>query len=286
MGFRQCCRAAQSAVRKAKETWVTSVVREAENSHSSGKSCWDSIQKLKALHAGRESIHQSSVYLEDGSLTDSPVSLANRWLRHFQGVLNVASVFDAAVVEEIPDRPVATDMDNAPSPEELEQALLKMKLGKAGGKSGVLPDILRHGGAALHGSLLRLMEKVWAVGQVPAEWRDAIVVPVPKKDDLRSCDNWRGISLLDVAGKVFARVIQDRLQAFAEDVLPDSQCGFRQERGCVDMIFVARQLIEKTIEHESELYILFVDLKKAYDSIPRVALWRVLEKLFVPPKML
>ena len=89
------------------------------------------------------------------------------------------------------------------------------------------------------------------------EWRDAVIVPIPKKGDLRSCVNWRGISLLDVAGKLFARLIQDRLQSLAMDVLPDSQCGFRSGRGCIDMVFLARQLVEKAIEHSSDLYVLF-----------------------------
>ena len=111
------------------------------------------------------------------------------------------------------------------------------------------------------------------------------MVPIPKKGDLHFCDNWCGISLLDVVGKLLARILQDRLKTIADNFLPDSQCGFRTGRGCIDMIFVARQLLEKTIEHNSELYVLFVDLRKAYDSIPRDALWRVSEKVGVPPAM-
>ena len=53
----------------------------------------------------------------------------------------------------------------------------------------------------------------------------------------------------------------------------------------MDMIFCARQLIEKTIEHE-ESYIIFVDLRKAYDSVPREAMWKVLGKYGIPPRML
>ena len=71
------------------------------------------------------------------------------------------------------------------------------------------------------------------------------------------------ISLLKVAGKVFARILQDRLQVVAEKVLPESQCGFRKGRGCVDMIFAARQLVEKSKEHDDSLFVLFVDLRKA-----------------------
>ena len=81
---------------------------------------------------------------------------------------------------------------------------------------------------------------------------------------LHYCDNWRGISLLDVVGKVFSWIVQDRLVVMAEKLLPESQCGFRKGRGCIDMLFAARQLAEKSRERADSL---FVDLKKAYDSV-------------------
>lgn len=110
------------------------------------------------------------------------------------------------------------------------------------------------------------MHDIWIEGKVVADWKDALIVPIPKKGDLQQCDNWRGISLLDVAGKVFARLIQERLSSIAERLLPDSQCGFRKGRGCVDMVFVARQLLEKAREHNDYLYTLFVDLRKEWSA--------------------
>ena len=55
--------------------------------------------------------------------------------------------------------------------------------------------------------------------------------------DLSVCDNWRGISLLDIGGKLFTKTIQSRLQDVVEEVLLDSQYGLRQGRGFVDMTF-------------------------------------------------
>ena len=125
------------------------------------------------------------------------------------------------------------------------------------------------------------MHSVWDEASVVAEWRDAIVVP--KKGNLKVCDNWRGINLLDVVGKLFARILQNRLQTISEKMLPESQSGFRKGSRCADMIFVARQLIEKSYEHDSPLYALFVDLRKAYDSIPRPALRCLLQRFGAPP---
>ena len=81
-------------------------------------------------------------------------------------------------------------------------------------------------------------------------------------------------------------VFQQRLQSVAERVLPDTHCGFRSGRGCTDMIFCARQLIEKSLKHNAKFFLLFVDLKKTYDSVLREALWCVLKKYGVPPSML
>ena len=114
---------------------------------------------------------------------------------------------------------------------------------------------------------------------MPRDWADAIIIPIPKKGDLTCCDNWRGIALLEVVGKVLARVLQQRLQMVAEEVLPESQCGFRVGRGCSDMIFTVRQLLEKSYEHRAKIFLVFVDLKKA---VPRAVLWRALEKLGIP----
>ena len=91
---------------------------------------------------------------------------------------------------------------------------------------------------------------------------------------------------MDVVGKVMARIVKERLDHIIKRVLPESQNGFRKGRGCINMIFVARQLVEKARENNDTLYMLFVDLRKAYDSVPREGLWRVMEKCGVPPKLL
>ena len=74
--------------------------------------------------------------------------------------------------------------------------------------------------------LVQLLSSVWESKVVPQDWGDALLVPVPKKGDLSLCDNWIGISLVDVLVKDFAKVIQQRLQAVVEEVVADSQCGF------------------------------------------------------------
>ena len=87
---------------------------------------------------------------------------------------------------------------HAPSEEEIFAAMSCLKGGKAGGKNGVLPEMLKHCGANLLEYLVKLFQQVWRDGCVLQTWKNALIVPILKKGDLSICDNWRGISLLDI----------------------------------------------------------------------------------------
>ena len=274
------------AVNKAREEWICRVACEGEAAVKDGRTRWNNIRRLQQAHAGRRPTRPSAVFKEDGALTQGAEQVTSRWYQHFKSILNIPSEFRDEVINAMPLLPPVLELDCPPTEEELSEALAKMKKRKSGGKSGILPELILYGGPELWDRMVRLMKQVWEDGSVVRDWQDAVVVPIPKKGDLRCCDNWRGISLLDVVGKVLSRIVKERLEVIADRVLPESQSGFRKGRGCVDMIFAARQLVEKTREHDDSLYMLFVDLKKAYDSVPRQALWSVLEKCGTPPKLL
>ena len=114
--------------------------------------------------------------------------------------------------------------------------------------------------------------------EVPSDFKNALIVTIFKKGDKSICGNYRGISLLSTAGKVLSVILLKRLIPVAEEILPETQHGFRLNRGTVDMIFVARQLLEKSKEHRVPLHLIFFDLEKAFDSICRETLWTLLGK--------
>ena len=70
-------------------------------------------------------------------------------------------------------------------------AVRTLKRGKTGGKSRILPELLLCGGAELYNRLLQVMLDMWRLGEVVDDWKDAVIVPIPKKGDLRNCNNWR-----------------------------------------------------------------------------------------------
>ena len=122
---------------------------------------------------------------------------------------------------------------------------------------------------------------------MPQDMRDSKITALYKnKGDRGDCNNYRGISLLSIVGKVFARVILARLQVLADRIYPESQCGFRSQRSTIDMIFSLRQLQEKCREQRMPLFLSFIDLTKAFDLVSWDGLFKVLPKIGCPPKLL
>ena len=93
---------------------------------------------------------------------------------------------------------------------------------------------------------------------------------------------------MSVTGKILATVLLNRLNEHLEQsgLLPESQCGFRKDRGTTDMIFTARQLQEKCQEQNVDLYMIFVDLTKAVDTVSREGLWKIVAKFGCPTKFI
>jgi len=88
--------------------------------------------------------------------------------------------------------------------------------------------------------------------------------------------------LLEAAYKVIAILIHERLQPVVSTLDHESQCGFRPGRGCQDAIFSVKLAMKKRREHNNEIWILFLDLVKAFDRVPRDLLWSVLERFGIP----
>ena len=81
-------------------------------------------------------------------------------------------------------------------------------------------------------------------------------------------------------------MVQNRLQKLADRVYPELQCGFRSERSTIDIIFSLRQLQEKHIDQKQSLYIVFIDLTKAFDLVSRDGLLKVLARIGCHVKLL
>lgn len=213
-------------------------------------------------------------------------SINDRWRDHFQELLNLETEVDEEIYNLIPQRPIDVNLGLPPTLGEMREAIKQTKKNKAAGLDGIPAEVFQEGGDQLIHHLHDIVLKIWETEQMPPDFRDALLVTIFKKGDKADCGNYRGISLLSIAGKIITRVLANRIQPLAEEILPESQCGFRPNRGTSDMIFTARQLQEKCREQNKPLYMAFIDLVKAFDSVNRSALWKILALSGCPPKFI
>ena len=112
------------------------------------------------------------------------------------------------------------------------------------------------------------------------------IIPVPKSGDLSNTNNYRGISLTCILAKLYNRMILNRIRSVIDPKLRMNQNGFRPERTTVAQILTLRRIIEEVKANNLPAIITFIDFKKAFDSIHREKMMRILKAYGIPPNLL
>ena len=134
-----------------------------------------------------------------------------------------------------------------PTMQELTDVIRSLANGKAVGPEGGSVELFKvtlNGDPALRRRLLDIVVRIWRGGEVPQQWKDAIIMAFHKKKDRTECGNIRDISLVAHAGKILLEIIAHRLSEYCERVgiQPEEQSGFRPIRSATDMmLFVIRR---------------------------------------------
>ena len=174
---------ARAEVCCAKDCWFASFAAQADLGRVScrGLSVWFAIRVLQCSYQGLHPTPTSAVRDEHCLLCQSREAKISHWHRHFQKVLNVESSFDPAVLSSVPPRPVANELTDLPTLDKLSKAIHSLSNNKAPGQSDILPEMVKYAGFDFCEALLALVYTAWMEGCVPQAWKEAEVVPIPKK---------------------------------------------------------------------------------------------------------
>jgi hypothetical protein len=223
---------------------------------------------------------------KNGDLVCGTEGNLNRWREHFDELLNAEQ--DVRQRAQGRARYRVDDGVDVPAPtrQDVEDAISRLKNNKAPGDDNLSGELFKAGGARLREALHRLISGIWSDEKLPEEWKTGVICPIFKKGCKLDCANYRGISLLPTAYKVFSLILAERLQPLMEDFLHPYQAGFRRGMSTTDQIFCIRQLIQKSYEMNEETDHLFIDFRQAYDTIDREGLWDIMAEFSFPHKLI
>ena len=130
-------------------------------------------------------------------------------------------------------------------------------------------------GSPITDSLLQILNQAFLSGNIADNWTDSIVVSIPKKGDMSEMNNYRGISLMSTVLKIICVILSKQINVAAEmaNRFSCSQAGFRKRKECITQAACLAEIIQRRCIADKDTFGLFVDFKKAYDTMPHEALF-------------
>ena len=276
-------REVKKSVRLDKRYWVENIARNAEEAAAVGnmKAVYDATRTL----CGQKHRNMELVKDKDGNKLTNANDIQQRWKEHFEEVLNRPEPtrklhINEAVVE---NREIDS---NHPSEIEIRKAFKQTRGGKGGPVDGMVAEMIHSDIDTAVKVFSKLYKKVWDEEYIPEDWKKGLIAKIPKKGDLTKCGNWRGITLNSVAAKILGRILINRIKDGTDRKLRKEQTGFRKGKGTSEQIFILRNILEQSVEWNTNLYLCFVDFEKAFDSVHRETLWKLMAHYGIPKKLI
>ena len=267
--------------RNDKRQYVDQMASQAEE--AAGRDHLGTLYLITKKLTRKSECSRSQIRNKEGEVITEEHKVLERWKQHFEEVLNIEGE-----TTEIQCRgTIALDIGvEPPSLEEVMKAIKKMSSGKAPGIDNIHAEMLKVEPEEAARRLKKILDKVWKEEEVPNDWKKGVIMKLPKKGDRSVCDNWRGVTLLSIPGKILCRIIIERIQEKVNEKIRKEQAGFRKGTGCINQIHILRNIIEQCLEWKQPLFINFVDFRKAFDSVNRENLWKILEEYGIPEKII
>jgi len=280
--YRQLNNELRRETERARSEWWERECEEMEELDKRGRS--DLVYaKVKQLTRKGGSVGRSlTIKAGDGKLITEPNKVRDRWKEYIETLYDKEGKPEARDVEVEVESSVPVDCRG---PElltsEIMEAVKEMKRNKAVGVDGIPGEFLKALGEKGMKELVEMCKKMYEEGVWPEDFTRVVMIPIQKKSNAIDCEDHRTISLISHASKILLKILTKRIEAKAKGFIGQNQFGFRKGCGTRDAIGVMRVLCERSLEHDNDVYICFVDFEKAFDRVDWIKMMQVLKLLGV-----
>ena len=261
----------------AEVDYISGKINDLSRHHISNKHhlAWKTVKDLAGKNA------TSSVRIKGGS---AKKRLEN-WSSHFQNLLGKEARLPDNYT--LPSLQVSEPLGISTTPfslSELKVVIKQLKSSKAFGPDNIPTLIWKD--EHFNSLLLNLCNHTFDTYKPPNIWHKSQIIPMPKKGDLSLPTNYRGISLMPIAAKIYNKLLLNRLIPFVGPILRKNQNGFRRGRSTLSQILCLRRLIEESNLSNLDIALVFVDFSKAFDSVDRSKMFEILELYGIPNEII
>ena len=259
---------------KVLEEEISSKIDEIENAQNENryKLSWKLVNEI----SGRKSSKKGQL---EGDTKEDRVK---NWYNHFSNLLGKPPATEENVeIDKVFDN-LAID-DGPFTIEEFHKAKKTISEGKACGEDRITPEVIKR--CQLDEEFLDFCNQALMEQKKPHQWSVMNIIPIPKSGDLSKGGNYRGISLCSLVAKTYNKMILNRIRPAIDPLLRINQNGFRPGRTTTSQILALRRIIEGVKDMNIPAVITFIDFKKAFDTINRTKLMKILTAYGIPERI-
>jgi hypothetical protein len=266
---------------KAREQWWVDTCEEIEEQQRRGNQA-GLYMKIRSLTRDKKPKDSQMINNKEGKLLTSENKIRGRWKEYLEELYNKEGKPE---LEELSLENVDNVEKDQMGPElldrEIEDAIKKLKQRKAQGCDNIPAELLQNIGIDASKELKMICKEIYNTGIWPEDFLKTVMIPIKKKPLAVECSDHRTISLITHASKIMLRILTRRLEARTRDFIGDSQFGFKKGCGTREAVGMLRTITERSLEHENDVYICFIDFEKAFDRVNWKKLMEILGRLSI-----
>ncbi|VDI09227.1 Hypothetical predicted protein [Mytilus galloprovincialis] len=269
-----------------KTYWLKSEGSNAHKKTLKEKYCYE---RKSGIASERNESIPWSVFDNEGNISTEKDFVLKRWKSDFEDLFNKNDHAQPSIEDNGNDIQYdVTKLNDPISREEIIKAVESAKVRKATGFDEIPAEVLKNPTAVE--LLFDICNGCFELGKIPEQWTTGIINPIFKtgSDDRKNPMNYRGITLVSVPSKIYCHVLNSRLNEWMEanKTLCDEQNGFREKRSCEEHIHALHTVINDRKIWKLSTFVCFIDMRTAFDSVPRNLLWYKMFKAGIRGKFL